>query len=105
MAGNWILDVSGDPVFEPDIIKWVKWFETSGDARVVAKTKVGEVEVSTVFLSVDHNFGSGQPILYETLVFGGPLDEECDRYPTKADARRGHEEMVKRVWADVPRAT
>ena len=50
-----------------------------------------------VFLGLDHSFGSGPPLLFETMVFGGPLDEEMDRYTTWDEAEAGHKAMVKRV--------
>ena len=53
--------------------------------------------MSTVFLGLDHNFGGGTPILWETLVFGGPLDGEMSRYETRLQAMQGHEAMVARV--------
>jgi hypothetical protein len=70
-----------------------------GKDRVLKKTKIGDVEVSTVFLCIDHNFcGNGDPILWETMIFGGKHDGYCDRYPSRVDALAGHEtacEMVR----------
>jgi hypothetical protein len=73
-------------------------------AWVIAKDRdeAGDdaIEVSTVFLGMDHNWReSGPPILFETLVFGGPLDGEMDRYCTRAEALDGHQEMCERVAA------
>ena len=66
--------------------------------RRIDYTEVGGVGVSTVFLIYDHNYtGSGAPILFETRVFGGPMDGECVRYTTKAEAMMGHLDMVLRV--------
>ena len=63
----------------------------------VAKTQAGGYTISTVFLGFDHQFGDGPPLIFETMVFGdGPLDNECDRYPTEADAVEGHAKMVER---------
>lgn len=59
----------------------------------------GDVHVSTVFLVFDHGFGSEPPLVFETMVFGGPLDQEQDRYSTWEQAEAGHREMVKRVRA------
>lgn len=53
--------------------------------------------ISTVFLGFDHGFMDGPPMLFETMVFGGELDGEVERYATKAQAKRGHEKMVQRV--------
>ena len=69
------------------------------DKRRVARTELagGAVEISTVFLWLDHSYGQGPPILFETMVFGGLLDEECERYSTWIEAEQGHEAMVDRV--------
>lgn len=70
----------------------------SGDRHVGLDT-IDDVTVSTVFLGIDHSFGSGPPLLFETMVFGGPLDEEQVRYSTEAEAAAGHKAMVERVRA------
>lgn len=87
---NYILDDAGTPVAEPNVMKWAAWFSECD--RQVAKTELpGDVTVSTVFLGVDHSFGGGTPLLYETMIFGGPLDETCCRYATREAALAGHE--------------
>ncbi len=63
----------------PDLSEWGQWMQ-DGD-RIVAKTIVGPAEVSTVFLGLDHGY-FGQKQLFETMVFNGPLEGECERYPT-----------------------
>ena len=95
MNGRYVLDSDGNPKLEPDLMTWAAWVET-GD-QIVAKTKVGEAEVSTVFLGLDHSFGGSVPVLYETMVFGGPLDGEQERYATKEQAQAGHAEWVAKV--------
>ena len=80
---------------EDDLMTWARRFRKA--ERRVAKDRIGDVEVSTVFLGLDHSFGSGPPLLFETMVFGGPLDEEMDRYTTWDEAEAGHKAMVKRV--------
>jgi hypothetical protein len=81
----------------PDVVTWAKWFEAHD--RRVAFDMVGDgdarVEISTVFLGIDHNFGVGRvPILFETMVFGGPEDGYCDRYATWDEAVVGHAAAV-----------
>ncbi len=94
----YILDENRRPI-PADVVTWGKWREIDENIRV-GQTKVGEVLVSTVFLGIDHNFlGRGKPILFETLVFGGPLNDEMDRYRTWKEAELGHKEMVERVEA------
>ena len=42
----------------------------SREYRRVAQNYVGDVHVSTVFLPIDHGWGEGPPVLFETMVFG-----------------------------------
>ena len=105
---NYILDDNGDPVPCDDILQWGQWFETSGAARRIADDKdegpdATPIRVSTVFLGLDHQFGIGPPVLWETLVFGGALDGAMMRYTSKADALRGHQAMCRRVKASLTR--
>lgn len=74
---------------------WARWFENA--ERHVADLRDGDIRVSTVFLGLDHNWGSGPPLLFETMVFGGPLDGEQDRCSTWEHAERMHREMAERV--------
>ncbi len=78
-----------------DMLTWAKWIEKI-DNRKVALTEINnKCEVSTIFLGLDHNwFGDGPPILFETMIFGGPLNREGQRYATWEQAERGHEEWV-----------
>jgi len=93
---RYTLDEKGTPVEAPDVITWAKWFQDA--ERHVAKETIGEAEVSTVFLGVDHNWGDGPPILWETMVFGGPLDQEQDRCSgSREQAEAMHAEMVAKV--------
>lgn len=65
----------------------------------VAFTKFLGVDVSTVFLSVDHAH-DGAPVLFETVIFGGPLNGEQWRYRTWDEAVEGHRRAVRRAfWA------
>jgi len=93
---KYVLDADGNPQPEPDLLMWAQWLGT-GDNQVVAREQVGHVRVSTVFLGLDHNWIGGEPLLWETRVFGGKLDGECERYSTRADAVAGHALMVQRV--------
>lgn len=88
MNGRYILDAHGEPQPCPDLLMWGLWMETAD--RHVAHTTFGAVRVSTVFLGLDHRFGVGPPLLFESMVFGGPLDGEQRRYASRADADAGH---------------
>ena len=78
-----------------DLRVFGQWFETA-DRRVALET-IGEAQVSTVFLGFDHSYGEGPPLLFETMVFGGPLDGEQDRCSTWDEAEAMHTVMVERV--------
>lgn len=55
--------------------------------------------VSTVFLGIDHSFGFGPPLLFETMVFRsrrGLGDIDCIRTPDEETARKTHEATVKK---------
>lgn len=95
MGNNYILDEDGNPVEEPDLQRWAQWFETAD--RSVAVDVVGDVRVSTVFLGLDHSFGAGPPLLYETMIFGGEHDEHQERYPNKVAALAGHDRALAMV--------
>lgn len=88
------IEINGQPIPEPNILVWARWFETAN--RIVAQTQVGEATVSTVFLGFDYNFWTqGQPLLYETLIFGGDMDGREKRYATRAQALAGHEAVLR----------
>jgi hypothetical protein len=95
------------PVLEPDLMAWARWYETANDERRVAEAIFGppgaeeSIRVSTVFLGIDHQWGNGPPMLFETMVFadGSEMDLECERYATWDEAMAGHLAMVERVKA------
>lgn len=59
----------------------------------------GLVRVSTVFLGIDHRFGGdGPPVLFETMIFGGPLDQYQRRCTSMAGARLMHSIAVRKAW-------
>jgi hypothetical protein len=67
------------------------------DDPLIEVTQVGDMTVSTVFLPIDHNhFSPGDPpILFETMIFGGWLDEEQHRCSTYAEAEKMHAQWVR----------
>jgi hypothetical protein len=102
---KYILNEQGVPVVEPDLYKWAEWNynkDAARDRSIVKQEHFGtakEIMVSTVFLGLNHNWrNDGPPILWETMVFGGPLDQEQDRCSgTREQAEAMHERMVKKV--------
>lgn len=59
------------------------------------------VWVSTVFLVLDHSFGTGPPVLYETMAFGSNDIEAQHRYCTREQAMAGHAEVVAALTAQI----
>lgn len=96
MNGRYILDSDKQPVEVESLQEWAQFMEDAD--RQVARTERGSISVSTIFLGLDHSFSpDGPPILFETMVFGGRLDQEQRRYSTWAEAIAGHKEMCVRV--------
>lgn len=86
-SNNYILD--GKKAIKcDDLMEWAKWFENC--SRRVELTERNNIKVSTVFLGLDHSFGNGKPMLFETMIFGGPHSEFCSRYTTWEEAEAGH---------------
>lgn len=97
MAGTYVLDGNGEPK-AVDVLVWADSLETAD--RRVARNVIGKLEVSTVFLGIDHNWsGKGPPVLWETMVFGLPADtDEIQlRYTSKADALEGHKRTCNAI--------
>lgn len=71
--------------------------------RFDLKTQVGKYVVSTVDLGIDHSFGIGKPLYYETMIFeknGNEIDFSGiyqERYSTEEEAREGHKKAIKYV--------
>lgn len=82
----------GEPISVAD------WGRQRSGKRV-ARTTVGDIEVSTVWLGLDHGFGSVM-LIFETMTFGGDLDgQDCWRYETEEEAVRGHLTIVDALRA------
>lgn len=89
---------------------WAEAFEDF-DGRRVAWTQVAPgIEVSTVFLGLDHNhWGKGPPLLFETMTFDDYGGGEQWRWSTWEEAATGHEaavsilraKLVKRMAVDI----
>lgn len=93
----YILDENDNPV-QVNSAAAIAWELEKPSRRSIARDIVGESEVSTVLLSVDHSYGyPGPPLVFETLVFDGPLNDVGARYSTKAEAMKGHADIVRRV--------
>lgn len=94
------MDRWGRPVPAKDVLQWAAWFEIKD--RTIDYTMIKEatrrreaIYVSTVFLGINHNFADdGPPVLFETMIFGGPYNEQGERYITRGKALKGHRKWV-----------
>jgi len=91
---------------EEQVLAWGKDF--NDDARFLAQDEIEGMMVSTIFLGIDHAFGHGPPILFETMwfsagtrtfTFAGKEHEAHEaldqrRYATWDEAMAGHAELV-----------
>jgi hypothetical protein len=83
-----------------DLMKWAHWFETAD--RRVAETIVDGKRVSTVFIGLDHQFGDGDPLIFETMIFGDDNDGE---YQTRCATWEEAEEMHRVAVASLTERT
>jgi hypothetical protein len=80
-----------------DVHTWARFFGNI-DNRRIGQDIFDNVRVSTVFLGFNHNMHStGNPVLFETMIFGGPLDSSQWRYTSYADAEAGHKCAVNQA--------
>ncbi len=94
---HWILeDMKPKQV---DSVTWARWFKETRN-RFIHETTVGDIRISTVFLGLNYRFGDGPPLLFETMIFGGPLDQSQWRYSTLGEAKKGHWDAVESVKGD-----
>ena len=83
-------DKDGSPL---ELLEWAQKLEIEGYNRVEETTLPDGKWVSTVWLGLDHQFGDGPPLIFETMVFQSrdSLDEQdMERYSTIEEAREGH---------------
>ncbi len=91
----------GRRVVPCDITEWAGYFSVTNEAglnkRVVARNEFfgGEVAVSTVFLGLNHDWGGGPPLLFETMIFGGSHADEQWRCSTYAQAEEQHKKALE----------
>jgi hypothetical protein len=95
----YVLDVNRQPIRCNDYEVYGRWMQENYRVRL---TEIDGIKISTVFLGLDHRFANtSDPILWETMIFGGPHDQYQDRYTSEAEAITGHEKAVALATAPV----
>lgn len=72
-----------------------EWYNNIDNRRVARTDITKDIWVSTVFLGLDHNlYGAGDPVLWETMIFGGSEDMYQERATTQEEALEHHNVAV-----------
>ena len=62
----------------------------TAENEIVGRDEIGDILVSTIWLGMNHQWGAGPPLIFETMIFGGEHDQWQERYSTRAEAEAGH---------------
>jgi len=90
-------DRDGEPMSREE------WVAKMGDEmykRVALDTFADGTFVSTVWLGLDHGYGTTRPILWETMIFGPWVGEDEEyqwRYSSEMRARDAHRKIVDTI--------
>lgn len=77
--------------------QWLALMGRPGYQRV-ALDEVGEVEVSTVWLGLNHRWADdGPPLIFETMIFGGSQDGAQWRHTSEVEALAAHWLILARM--------
>lgn len=69
-------------------------------SKNVSKDFVNGIEISTIWLGIDHGGNDNRPLVFETMVFkpkSGGQECYCDRYSTWEEAQLGHQRAFQWV--------
>lgn len=94
-------NIDGEPL---ELFEWAELFEIY-EYKMVGVTYFGpddSIRVSTTWLGLNHNYGAGPPLIFETMIFGGEHNDYMDRYSTLEEAKAGHEVACNLVRESVP---
>lgn len=89
-------DKDGTPI--SDVMTWGLKLQDPEYKRVAKDTLDDGRMVSTVWLGLDHGWGDGPPLIFETMVFSSKDsfdDQYMERYATEAEALAGHQRIVQ----------
>ena len=90
------------PIPVKSIDEWMVWLAKQPTFTTrVDLTNIGPIMISTVFLGLDHSWGYGPPMLFETMVFRGGESAECGRYESWEEAAKGHKAFVAKIRNEI----
>lgn len=94
-------DRQGNPI---SMEEWSKKLNDRTYQRVAETTLSDGKWVSTVWLGLNHSFGDGLPLFFETMVFPSKdnfNELDCQRYSSEEEALKGHKEMVEKWQKEI----
>lgn len=94
----YLLDENKEP-YPVDMMEVIRLYEDL-EMKIVKQDKIDDVFVSTVFLGMDHSFSNKpghQPVLWETMIFGGEHSDYQERYTSHHDALEGHQRALELI--------
>jgi hypothetical protein len=108
---HYTLDSANHSVPAPDFAEWARWMianneEPRGrdpegmDRCRVGSTRRGDVWVSTVFTARDMRPWASEPVLFETMVFGGPQAGARELAATWDEASETHRRVCAEVFGE-----
>ena len=98
----YILDEDGETPVRATVEECALWLSTEHHRKIVEQTQIGDYQVSTVFLGLDHNMSMapGKPVLWETMIFGPDDEGYQERYTSYKEAKLGHKKAVWQVRSE-----
>jgi hypothetical protein len=101
-VSDWYILDDENKTIKASMHQWAKWIENNRNKKVVKQEVINDQKLSTVFLGLDHSYGGGPPLLFETMIFEGPHDGGQWRYTTYAEALEGHNQIAERLKTGLP---
>lgn len=86
--------------------KLAREYWSNDELRRIASTSFykngDEIHVSTIFIPLDHSsISGGDPVVFETMIFGGDNDGYQKRYSSLGAAQAGHNEACSMVEQEI----
>lgn len=98
IPGSTAYKLIGRKVYPCDITEADFGADGIGKRRVARdEFENGAVSVSTVFLVINHSWSAGPPMLFETMIFGGPHADYQTRCSTYHEAEIQHQKALEMI--------
>lgn len=98
---TWYMYDEDNIPFKANIVTAAKWL--TDDKKIIRRDTINGHLISTVFLGLDHSWGEGPPLLWETMIFAegfkgnNEFEDYQERYSSYDEALIGHYEAMEKV--------